>query len=208
MDPYRFSVKAQLTSRPRVIAEIKEACRRVGAAAATSDPAAAAVDWESTFVDAIVSAVSEAMNNIVLHACGGGTDDPVDFDIQAGPSSLVVRITDRGAPAQFVDPAPEPPPLAEGGMGMQRTDDRAVSSWGTAVFASLIGCLIPSMFLSLSYHFILWIHLGIASALYGATCRRLPDFRVRVGFADVALCTMISFAFIVAVYVMLTLKGY
>jgi len=91
---------------------------------------------------------------------------------------------------------------------MQRTDDRAVSSWGTAVFASLIGCLIPSMFLSLSYHFILWIHLGIASALYGATCRRLPDFRVRVGFADVALCTMISFAFIVAVYVMLTLKGY
>jgi|GEM_PF-2816213 len=118
MDPYRFSVKAQLTSRPRVIAEIKEACRRVGAAAATSDPAAAAVDWESTFVDAIVSAVSEAMNNIVLHACGGGTDDPVDFDIQAGPSSLVVRITDRGAPAQFVDPAPEPPPLAEGGMGM------------------------------------------------------------------------------------------
>lgn len=66
----------------------------------------------------------------------------------------------------------------------------AVRTWATALMASLVGMVISAFFLSLAYHSILWIFLGLAAALYGAVRVHLPEFRVRFALRDlVLLCT-------------------
>jgi O-antigen ligase len=77
--------------------------------------------------------------------------------------------------------------------------------WALALLASLAGMLVGILFLSFSYHAVLWIHLGLAGAFYGCARAHDPAFRVRFGPLDAAAVAAGCVAFVVALYVYLRL---
>jgi len=80
--------------------------------------------------------------------------------------------------------------------------------WGTAVFAALVGFSISMLFLSLSYHMVLWIYLGISGGYYGVLRAEWPDLELRIGFKDYALVAAASVGIIAAVSLLLRVKGF
>jgi hypothetical protein len=84
-----------------------------------------------------------------------------------------------------------------------REDTQAASSLAMALLASLVALVVSAVFLSLSYHVILWIDLGLTGALYGAVQKHDPDFRVRFRFRDLAFVAAFDlvFALVLVVYV-------
>ncbi len=100
--------------------------------------------------------------------------------------------------------------IALAGVGMRGDDAVAQDArrWGTALLASLVGLLISMMFLSLTYHLVLWIYLGIAGAFYSALKQARPDWTVRVTAGDVARVLAADVAILFAVAVILRVKGY
>jgi hypothetical protein len=68
------------------------------------------------------------------------------------------------------------------------SDHAAVAqTWSTAILASLTGTVVSAFFLSIPYHPILWIDLGLVGALYAAIRNHDPNFHVRFGWRDFAL---------------------
>lgn len=75
-------------------------------------------DWQD-FQAQVVSAVSEAFNNLVLHGYEGRRDGRVDLAIRPGQEQIEIEIRDWGT---GFDPASVPPPaldtLPESGLGL------------------------------------------------------------------------------------------
>jgi serine/threonine-protein kinase RsbW len=100
----RLTLNALIEERPRAIAFVAEACRETGMP----------LDYEH----AVISAVGEAYNNIVLHSyrSHGGL---VDIEIERRRDRFLVRLRDTG---EGFDPrrlqAPDLDALPEGGMGV------------------------------------------------------------------------------------------
>jgi hypothetical protein len=88
-----------------------------------------------------------------------------------------------------------------------RPDAEAALSWAVALFASLTGLVVSAVFLSLSYHPILWTYLGMTGALYAAVRQHDPKFRVRFGGKDLAAVISFDVAFVVAIAIYLRFKG-
>jgi hypothetical protein len=82
-----------------------------------------------------------------------------------------------------------------------------VRPWATAVLASLAGVYVGAFFLSFCYHFVLWIHLGLAGALYGAIRRHDRDFRVRFGVFDLLAVIGACAGLLMGLWFYLRLKG-
>jgi len=72
--------------------------------------------------------------------------------------------------------------------------------WGLALIASFAGLAVGIFFLSFSYHYVLWIYIGLSGALYGAVRAHYPAFKVRLGLPDLALVFAIDIAIIVGLY--------
>lgn len=80
-------------------------------------------------------------------------------------------------------------------------DDAAVARrWATAYLAAFAGLVVGIFFLSFSYHYVLWIYLGLAGALYSAVRSHAPWFRVRLRFVDLLAVGLLDVAIIVAVF--------
>ena len=118
MDMIRLSVPGTLRYRDAVLRVVASACRLV-----LSDPA---VQQEaghratvSDFNDGLVSAVSEAFNNIALHAYAGRTAGMAEFELEISHDTVTVRVFDFG---MSFDPAAETSPnldyLHESKMGL------------------------------------------------------------------------------------------
>lgn len=75
-----------------------------------------------------------------------------------------------------------------------------VSRWATALLVSLLGTLVSSFFLSIAYHPVLWIQLGLIWALYGAIRRHAPHWRVKFGWRDLFLIGVADIGIITAIY--------
>ena len=67
--------------------------------------------------------------------------------------------------------------------------------------------VVSAIFLSLAYHAILWIFLGLSAALYAAVRAHEPGFRVRLGWRDVSFILGADFVLVVSIAVYLRLKG-
>ena len=89
----------------------------------------------------------------------------------------------------------------------QRPETAAARTWATALLASLVGMLVSSFFLSIAYHAILWMFLGLAAALYNAVRAHDPQFRISFGRRDLALVFGIDTAIVAGVAAYLRLKG-
>jgi hypothetical protein len=60
-------------------------------------------------------------------------------------------------------------------------------SWAMALIAAFAGLAIGIFFLSFTYHYVLWIYIGLSGALYSAVRTHHPSFKVRFGMPDLAV---------------------
>jgi anti-sigma regulatory factor (Ser/Thr protein kinase) len=93
MNIVRLSVPATLTYRDVILRVVASVCRLVRRGVETQDSSRLVQDFE----DKVVSAVSEAFNNVVMHACdGGGTRGDADLELESSQDRLIVRLRDTG----------------------------------------------------------------------------------------------------------------
>jgi len=79
--------------------------------------------------------------------------------------------------------------------------------WAAALLASVAGMLVSAFFLSIAYHTILWIFVGLVGALEAAIHLHAPDWRVRFSWRDLTLVVLADVAIVATVAVYLRLKG-
>lgn len=65
-----------------------------------------------------------------------------------------------------------------------RDGQRAVVPAAMALTAAFTGLAVGMFFLSFTYHYVLWIYIGLSGALYSAVRRHEPTFRARFGALD------------------------
>ena len=75
-----------------------------------------------------------------------------------------------------------------------------IRAWAVALIAAFIGLAVGIFFLSFTYHYVLWIYLGLSGALYSAVRKHDSTFRVRLSGVDLALITLANVAIIVFVF--------
>lgn len=74
---------------------------------------------EEALVHAVVSALGEAFNNVVLHAYGTGAVGPVEVELALEPSCVRLFVRDNGDGFELTDvPSPALAELPESGMGL------------------------------------------------------------------------------------------
>jgi hypothetical protein len=73
-------------------------------------------------------------------------------------------------------------------------------AWAIALLAAFIGLGVGIFFLSFTYHYVLWIYVGLAGALYSSLRRHDPTFRVRLNGIDLALIACANVAMLVCVF--------
>jgi hypothetical protein len=78
----------------------------------------------------------------------------------------------------------------------------AIRAWSMGMLAALIGVTVGIFFLSLAYHYVLWIYAGLSGALYLCVRRHDPDFRVRFGWRDLLLVGAADLALVGGMYVL------
>jgi hypothetical protein len=77
---------------------------------------------------------------------------------------------------------------------------RLTRAWAIALLAAFIGLAVGIFFLSFTYHYVLWIYLGLSGALYSALRRHDASFNVRLTGLDLALVAAGNVAIIVLVF--------
>jgi O-antigen ligase len=80
--------------------------------------------------------------------------------------------------------------------------------WSSALLACLTGFSVSAMFLSLTYHYLLWILLGLVGALYLATRRHDERLRIRFGLLDLAAVVAIDVVFVLATHIYTRSQGF
>jgi hypothetical protein len=85
---------------------------------------------------------------------------------------------------------------------------QAARAWATALIASLSGFLSSAFFLSLSDSYILWMYLALAGALYATVRYHDPDFRVRVGPADLVAIFALNVVLVASLFVYTRMQGF
>jgi serine/threonine-protein kinase RsbW len=115
--PIRLTMLGRVQHRDIVLRAVSAACKLVRERPAQS--ARAADDSWNEFRMQVVTAVSEAFNNIVLHAYAGREDGIIEMDIRTRRNHISVELRDFG---DSFDPAEVPEPdldcLPESGLGI------------------------------------------------------------------------------------------
>jgi hypothetical protein len=85
---------------------------------------------------------------------------------------------------------------------------RVAASWSVAMLAALLGLYIGSFFLSFTYHYVMWIFLGMSGALYSAVRTHDATFTVRYGALEIAGVLAANVLFLGGLYLYLRLQGF
>ena len=72
--------------------------------------------------------------------------------------------------------------------------------WAMAMLSAFAGLAIGIFFLSFTYHYVLWIYIGLSGAFYSAIRAHHPSFRVKFGGRDLALIVAVDVAIILFVF--------
>jgi O-antigen ligase len=88
-----------------------------------------------------------------------------------------------------------------------RDEARDARIWATALLASLAGMVVSAFFLSVTYHTIFWLFLGLPVALYSAVRAHDPNWRVHFGWKDAGLIAAFDAVMVVAIFFYLRIKG-
>jgi serine/threonine-protein kinase RsbW len=117
IDMVRLSVPGDLRYRDVVLSAVASACRVLRPAKQKQDPSPQG--RPSEFEQQVLTAVSEAFNNVAIHAYRGGSAGTVELEIESEGDGITIRIRDQGAGC---DPtkrqAPNLDELPESNMGL------------------------------------------------------------------------------------------
>jgi anti-sigma regulatory factor (Ser/Thr protein kinase) len=112
--PIKLSMLGRVQHRDIVLRAVAAACKLV-----RQDPGQPLDAGWNDFRMEVVTAVSEAFNNIVLHAYAGRDDGIIEMNIRTGRNHISVELRDFG---DSFDPSKVPEPdldgLPESGLGM------------------------------------------------------------------------------------------
>lgn len=75
-------------------------------------------------------------------------------------------------------------------------------AWSMGLLAAFVGLGVGIFFLSFSYHYVLWIHMGLSGALYFAVRRHDPEYRLAFGWRDLVLIGIFDLALIGGMYLL------
>ena len=87
-----------------------------------------------------------------------------------------------------------------------RPDARPAKTWSMALLAMSCGLLVGAFFLSFTYHFVLWIHMGLVGAFYSCVRAHDPEFEVRFSLRDLGLLLLIDLGLLFLLFVYTRLK--
>lgn len=88
-----------------------------------------------------------------------------------------------------------------------RTDAAPARTWGMALVAMLAATNIGIMFLSFTYHHILWIYVGLSGAYYRAVRNHDPSFRVSIRLGEILAIIFAMIAFVGLLFAYTRLKA-
>jgi serine/threonine-protein kinase RsbW len=118
----RLEVPGDLRFRGVVVRAVAAACRLARNDQAAADDVAgmisADLDLSDSFDAEMVSAVSEAFNNIVIHAYAGREPGRITVEIELAHGRVVARLFDTGASLEDTSAQPDLDSLPEGGLGL------------------------------------------------------------------------------------------
>jgi hypothetical protein len=80
--------------------------------------------------------------------------------------------------------------------------------WSVAMLGAMVAVLSGCAFLSFAYHYVLWIFMGMAGALFICIKRHDPEFEVRITFIDVVVVLAVNTALFVLLELLLRVKGF
>ena len=75
-------------------------------------------------------------------------------------------------------------------------DARVIKALAMALLAAFVGAFVGIFFLSRTYHYVLWIHFGLAGSLYAVVKRLVPDYACRLTWKEAASLLLGYVAFI------------
>lgn len=84
---------------------------------------------------------------------------------------------------------------------------RQLKSLSMAMLATFCGAAVGIFFLSWTYHFVFWIHLGLAGALFSVIKAKEPTYEVRFSFRELGGVMLVSAAMLVVLYAQIKRKG-
>jgi hypothetical protein len=128
---------------------------------------------------------------------GVGLGQFTEYHYMTAHNSYILAVAELGLPGMFLFIAvvflsgkvpfavlrhvpASPNPQVQAGSQLTR-------AWSVALLAAFIGLAVGIFFLSFTWHYVLWIYLGLSGALYSAVRRHDPTFRVRLGWFDLGL---------------------
>jgi hypothetical protein len=88
-----------------------------------------------------------------------------------------------------------------------RPEAAVARSWAAALTASLAGLVISAFFLSVAYHTLLWMFLGLAGAVYAVVRTHNPEWRVRFGWRDGVVVVLTDIVMVIGLSLYVRLKG-
>jgi O-antigen ligase len=83
---------------------------------------------------------------------------------------------------------------------------KVAKTWSMALLAMVCGLLVGAFFLSFTYHFVLWIHVGLVGAFYGCVRSHDPEFEVRFSLRDLGLLLLVDLGLLFLLFVYTRLK--
>jgi hypothetical protein len=89
----------------------------------------------------------------------------------------------------------------------RRPEASAALAWASALTASLVGLAVSAFFLSVAYHTILWMFLGLVASFYAAMRKHEPTWRVTFGLRDLLFVAGVDIGVVALLAVYLRLKG-
>jgi hypothetical protein len=86
-------------------------------------------------------------------------------------------------------------------------ETRQLKALAMGLLAAFIGMEIGIFFLSWTYHYVLWIHFGLVTALWSVMKRLYPSFEVKLTWKEARLIMFACVAFLVAWSIYIKRKG-
>jgi O-antigen ligase len=87
------------------------------------------------------------------------------------------------------------------------TRDAPARVWSSALFASLVACLVSAFFLSQTDRVMLWVPLGLAGGLVSAARARDPSWKLRYTWGEVLMVLTIDVGLVAFMHVYTRMKG-
>ncbi len=86
-------------------------------------------------------------------------------------------------------------------------DAAPIKTFAMAMLAAFAGITIGVFFLSWTYHFVLWIHFGLAGALYTVVRNKYPNFYIRMSGREFGLIFVAWIFILIAFTIHIKRKG-